>query len=191
MTIAKVNKKLVIDVPTIKTAASVYRAIYHPLRLQMIELIHKAGKTHVTPLIKKLKLEQSLVSAQLKILRDSRVVTVERQGQRILYSVNHSRLNQIGAATKKLVLYKLSSNAEHPRKSMLAHSSGSKMLLTPAELKVVRLVCKQNTTDEIAEKMKLSKRTVDDYRAQILKKFKARNSVGILAYAVRHGLFKL
>ena len=70
-------------------------------------------------------------------------------------------------------------------------SSNKASLFTPLELKVIQLVCKQKTSDEIGKELGRSKRTIEDYRASILKKMKAKNSVGILIYAVKNGLFKI
>jgi DNA-binding CsgD family transcriptional regulator len=52
-------------------------------------------------------------------------------------------------------------------------------------------VCQQYTSEEIADELGLSKRTVEGYRANILEKMKAKNSVGILIYAVKNGLYKI
>lgn len=184
--------RLIINVAAIKKGASVYRALYHPLRQKMMETIHKAGRLNVTPIIKKFKLEQSLISAQLKILRDANVLTTEREGKQIFYSVNYYQLNRISELTGKLI----SGQPFLHKKTMSIPMAKSKVprkpiLFTPTELKVIRLVCEQNTSDEIGKELGLSKRTIEDYRASVLKKMKVRNSVGILIYAVKNGLFKI
>jgi DNA-binding CsgD family transcriptional regulator len=63
--------------------------------------------------------------------------------------------------------------------------------LIPSELRVVRLVCMQYTSQEIAEKLQLTLRTVEAYRASILKKIKAKNTAGIVIYALKNGLYKI
>lgn len=179
-----------IDTPAIKKAASVYRAIYHPLRLQIIELIHKAGTINVTPIIKKFKLEQSLISAHLKILRDAGFLETRREGQQIFYAVNHKQINNLLQLTGKLLSMPPSDkrvDTKIPERKIKPSTSK----FTPAEEKVIRLVCQQYTSEEMAKELGLSKRTVEGYRANILEKMKAKNSVGILIYAVKNGLFKL
>lgn len=189
-TIASSQSPFVIDTAAITQAASVYRAIYHPLRLQILELVHKAGEINVTPIIKKLKIEQSLTSAHLKILRDAEFLKTRREGQQIFYTVNYKQLEHLSELTGKLLLIPPSENdvdGQLPSRKDKAPSNK----FTPAEQKVIRLVCQQYTSEEMAEELGLSKRTVEGYRANILEKMKAKNSVGILIYAVKNGLFKL
>jgi DNA-binding transcriptional ArsR family regulator/DNA-binding CsgD family transcriptional regulator len=186
---APTESQLVIDTPAIKKAASVYRAIYHPLRLQIMELIHKAGTINVTPIIKKFKLEQSLISAHLKILRDAELLDTRREGQQIFYSVNSKNLNRLSQLTDQLLSV---SQSEKRTDSSIPHRKSKPFSkFTPAEQKVIRLVCQQYTNEEMAQELGLSKRTVEGYRANILEKMKAKNSVGILIYAVKNGLFKI
>jgi DNA-binding transcriptional ArsR family regulator/DNA-binding CsgD family transcriptional regulator len=189
-TIASAQTQFVIDTTAIKKAASIYRAIYHPLRLQIIELIHKTGTINVTPIIRKFKLEQSLISAHLKILRDAKLLDTRREGQQIFYTVNYQQLNHLSELTGKLLITPPSQkNSDSKLPVKKAKNSSGKF--TPAEQKVIRLVCQQYTSEEMAEELGLSKRTVEGYRANILEKMKAKNSVGILIYAVKNGLFKL
>jgi len=192
-TIASSQSQFAIDTTAIKKGASIYRAIYHPLRLQIVELIHKAGEINVTPIIRKLKLEQSLISAHLKILRDAKMLVTRREGQQIFYSVDYKQLKHLSELTVKLLQVPPSQNGGDTkltdRKARSASISSSKF--TPAEQRVIRLVCQQYTSEEIADELGLSKRTVEGYRANILEKMKAKNSVGILIYAVKNGLYKI
>ncbi|HRN37510.1 MAG TPA: response regulator transcription factor [Flavobacteriales bacterium] len=61
--------------------------------------------------------------------------------------------------------------------------------LTERELEVVRLICQELTTTEIAGRLILSPRTVEGYRNNILQKTGARNSAGIAVYAMSKGLY--
>lgn len=60
--------------------------------------------------------------------------------------------------------------------------------LTPREIDVIQLICKEKTNQEIAAELCLSVRTVDGHREMILQKTGARNTAGIVMYAVRHNL---
>jgi DNA-binding CsgD family transcriptional regulator len=64
-----------------------------------------------------------------------------------------------------------------------------KIHLTTQEVTIVRLICKQFTAKEIADKMGLSYRTVEGYRLEIQKKIGAKNLVGISLYAVKYKLY--
>lgn len=61
-------------------------------------------------------------------------------------------------------------------------------LLTEQEKKIIRFLCREYTTKEIADEMKLSVRTVEGYRLKIMSKIGARSHAGIILYAVRCGM---
>ncbi|MCY7329077.1 MAG: response regulator transcription factor [Saprospiraceae bacterium] len=60
--------------------------------------------------------------------------------------------------------------------------------LTAREKEVLTLICRERTTPEIAGQLFLSVRTVDGHRNNLLEKTGARNTVGLVLYAIRHGL---
>jgi DNA-binding NarL/FixJ family response regulator len=59
------------------------------------------------------------------------------------------------------------------------------------EISVIRLICEEYTTKEIASKLGLSHRTIDSYRDTIQQKTNSKNMVGIALYAVKKGIYKL
>ncbi len=61
-------------------------------------------------------------------------------------------------------------------------------LLTARELEVVKLVAEGHTSDEIAELLVISRRTVDRHRENILEKLELRDRVDVTRYAIRRGL---
>ncbi len=61
--------------------------------------------------------------------------------------------------------------------------------LSERELDVLRGICKELTTAEIAEKMFVSPRTVDFHRNNLLLKTGARNAAGLVVYAMTHGIY--
>ncbi len=60
--------------------------------------------------------------------------------------------------------------------------------LTPRELDVVKLIAEGYTSDEIAEALLISNKTVDRHRANVLEKLGMRNRVELTRYAIRRGL---
>jgi DNA-binding NarL/FixJ family response regulator len=60
--------------------------------------------------------------------------------------------------------------------------------LTEREKNVLRLVSKELSTSEIAEKMNISHHTVESYRKKLLRKLNVKNSVGLAIYAVKYNL---
>jgi DNA-binding NarL/FixJ family response regulator len=63
-------------------------------------------------------------------------------------------------------------------------------LLTEREIEIIKLICEQLTSKEIASALGLSQRTVDTYRDVIQRKTKSKNMAGIVLYAVKYGLYK-
>lgn len=183
----------VIDARAMQKAAAIYRAINHSLRLQIIGIIHKAGVINVTPIIQQLKLEQSLISAHLKILRDAKIVKTEKKGKSVYYSINYQEVNRISILAEKLIPYKTHTSdfLQNADRKLILKTKEDTVSFTPTELKVIQLVCEQNTTEEIAKNLGIGRRTVEEHRSNIIKKMKVRNSVGILFFAIKNGLFKI
>lgn len=61
--------------------------------------------------------------------------------------------------------------------------------LSERELEVLRAICQEMTTTEIAGKLFLSPRTVEFHRNNILLKTGARNAAGLVVYAMTKGLY--
>ena len=59
--------------------------------------------------------------------------------------------------------------------------------LTKREKQILTLVVDGLTSKDMAKKLNLSSRTVDHHRSNLLKKFKMKNSVDLVNYAVRNG----
>jgi DNA-binding NarL/FixJ family response regulator len=60
--------------------------------------------------------------------------------------------------------------------------------LTPRELEVLKLVAEGHTSDQIAEMLVISRKTVDRHRANMLEKLGMRDRVDLTRYAIRRGL---
>jgi DNA-binding NarL/FixJ family response regulator len=68
---------------------------------------------------------------------------------------------------------------------------GSELLkdpLSPRELEVVKLIAEAYTSDQIAQALSISRRTVDRHRENILAKLGMRDRVELTRYAIRRGL---
>jgi DNA-binding NarL/FixJ family response regulator len=60
--------------------------------------------------------------------------------------------------------------------------------LSPRELEVVKLIAEGLTSEQIADQLFISKKTVDRHRANVLEKLGMRNRVELTRYAIRRGL---
>lgn len=63
--------------------------------------------------------------------------------------------------------------------------------LTENEITFLQLSCTEMTYKEIAEKMKISPRTVDGYRDHLLKKLNVQSRIGLVIFAIKYGVYKL
>jgi DNA-binding transcriptional ArsR family regulator len=97
------SEPLKIDLLNIKKAAMVLRAVNHKLRQQILKQIDESGKITVTELYVKLRLEQSVASQHLAILRKAGFVKTNRDGKFIYYSVNTQRLKELNKIVEELV----------------------------------------------------------------------------------------
>ena len=59
--------------------------------------------------------------------------------------------------------------------------------LSPREIEVLQLLCKQYTTKEIGEMLNISEHTVKGHREKIKTKAQCKNMVGMVEYAIKHG----
>jgi len=63
--------------------------------------------------------------------------------------------------------------------------------LSEREKDVVKLICQEFTNNEIGEKLFISPRTVESHRQRILEKIGAKNTVGIVIYAIINNIYSL
>jgi len=58
--------------------------------------------------------------------------------------------------------------------------------LSVREIDVLKLICEEHTNQIIGDKLFISKRTVEGHRQRILEKIGAKNTVGLVVYAIVH-----
>ncbi|MBQ5691183.1 MAG: response regulator transcription factor, partial [Alistipes sp.] len=63
--------------------------------------------------------------------------------------------------------------------------------LSEREIDVLLEICRGLSTQEIADKLFLSKRTVDSHRANILEKTGSKNTASLVVYAIKHNLVEV
>lgn len=78
----------------LETAIEILRALNHPLRLKILKFIHNKKRSNVNSIYRTLKLEQSVTSQHLSILRDTNLVIDKREGKNIYYSIDYDMLSK-------------------------------------------------------------------------------------------------
>lgn len=96
------KEQIKLDYSILRKAVLTLRAINHPLRKQMITLLEENNQLTVTDIFIKLRLEQSVVSQHLAILRKAGVLNTIRDGKFIHYSLNKERLEEISQLITEL-----------------------------------------------------------------------------------------
>jgi len=69
--------------------------------------------------------------------------------------------------------------------------TGDTAIFSEREREIIRLICEEKTTREIAEMLFMGSRTVEGYRIKILEKMKVHSVAGIVIYAIKHQIYKL
>lgn len=94
---------LKINYHNLKKAALVLRALNHKLRQQILTLVETEKKITVTEIYVRMRLEQSVASQHLAILRRAGIVSTQRDGKFIYYTVNYKRIDEITSLVDDLV----------------------------------------------------------------------------------------
>jgi len=84
-----------LDLLQLKKTAILIRAINHKLRQEILQWIDEKGRVTVTELYIQLRLEQSVASQHLAVLRKAGFVKTTREGKFIYYSVNIERMRAV------------------------------------------------------------------------------------------------
>ncbi len=79
----------------LENSTETLRAIAHPIRIAIIDLLYNNGEMTVTSIYEQLKIEQAIASHHLRILKSKDVVNVERDGKNSLYSLSKEEYYEI------------------------------------------------------------------------------------------------
>jgi DNA-binding NarL/FixJ family response regulator len=71
------------------------------------------------------------------------------------------------------------------------HNSQQNVELNDREIEVLKLVCQECSNQEIADKIFLSVRTVEGYRARLFEKTGSKNLVGLVIFAIKRGIISV
>lgn len=71
----------------LEDATETLRAIAHPIRLAIVDLLSKQGQLSVSEIHQNLNIQQAVASHHLRILKNKNVVELTRDGKNSLYSL--------------------------------------------------------------------------------------------------------
>lgn len=72
--------------------------------------------------------------------------------------------------------------------AMFENKKAEEISLTEREKEVLKLIAEENTTLEIADKLFLSKHTIESYRKNLISKLQVKNLAGLTKHAIKMGL---
>lgn len=77
-----------IDMETLELVTPIIRNVAHPLRLRILDYLDQAGEArNVTDITEAAGASQAMVSQQLRILKDTGVLTAKREGSYMFYGL--------------------------------------------------------------------------------------------------------
>lgn len=149
----------------------------------------------------------------LEMLPDMKVITLSMFGDNAYYSdmmssgakgflLKDSEFNEVVEAVETVSAggtYFSASLLESLSHSMRSRSVTSNVSsdiaeddrLSDREVEVLVAICQGLSTQEIADKLFISKRTVDKHRANILEKSGCKNTASLVVYAIRNGFVEI
>ncbi len=140
-------------------------------------------------LIRKAKTIRPAMKSALLSMHDEPAIVREaiRQG------VNGYLLKNIQQAELKEAIRKIYSgliyvSAEITTQLLQPNANQNESALTDRELEVLKLITKENSNKQIAEKMHISERTVETHRKNIFRKTGTTSLVGLVKYAYANNL---
>jgi DNA-binding transcriptional ArsR family regulator len=92
---AKTMKIKDLDASQLDRAASMLKAIAHPMRIAILSHLEDGKKLTVTQIHNLLNIEQSTTSHHLGILKDKGVLASQREGKNTFYFLKHDSLRNI------------------------------------------------------------------------------------------------
>ena len=89
------KKKTTLDLQKLEMAANKLRAMAHPMRIAIIDLLSENKKLTVTEIYERLSIEQASASHHLNILKNKGLLDSKRDGKMILYSLKTTALTNV------------------------------------------------------------------------------------------------
>lgn len=87
----------------LENSAETLRAIAHPYRIAIIDLLNTHGQLSVTDIYTKLDIEQAIASHHLRIMKSHNVVVVKRDGKNSLYALSDKEFYEIVRSLTKVI----------------------------------------------------------------------------------------
>lgn len=84
-----------LDIAKLDKVAEILKAVAHPIRIKVIELLGYSQELTVSEIYETLGTEQSLTSHHLTKMKDKGVLNCRRDGKNIYYSLADSKITNV------------------------------------------------------------------------------------------------
>lgn len=91
---------LLIEPAKLISAGEIFKVVSHPLRLKILAIINEKQEVNVNVIYNTLKIEQSITSQHLKMMRGIDLVQTRRDGKKIYYKINAACFSKINKAVE-------------------------------------------------------------------------------------------
>lgn len=91
-----------LDMSFLEHATETLRAVAHPLRLAIIDMLYEQKEMSVTEIHEQLDIEQAVASHHLRIMKDRNVVQVKRDGKSSYYSLASEEFYTVYEVMRKI-----------------------------------------------------------------------------------------
>ncbi|HOG20714.1 MAG TPA: metalloregulator ArsR/SmtB family transcription factor [Salinivirgaceae bacterium] len=89
------TEKIPLNLELLERSSNMLKALAHPLRIEIVDLLQDNKKLTVGQIQKHLNITQSATSHHLGILKYNGIVTSQRDGKKMYYELKHQRLSQV------------------------------------------------------------------------------------------------
>ncbi|HHB51813.1 MAG TPA: ArsR family transcriptional regulator [Saprospiraceae bacterium] len=83
------------NISFLEEATETLRAIAHPIRIAIIDMLAKSNQLSVSEIHEQLNIEQAVASHHLRILKGKKIVSVSREGKNSFYKLTNRDYNSI------------------------------------------------------------------------------------------------
>lgn len=84
----------------LQMSSNIVKALAHPLRLKILEYIDNKGSINVNKIYTALKIEQSITSQHLRVLRMAGIVHSDKEGKYVHYTIDYPTIEKTVKALK-------------------------------------------------------------------------------------------
>jgi DNA-binding transcriptional ArsR family regulator len=91
----KVSRVLHIDPERLQERAEMLKAMAHPMRIGIIEMLYEHTELTVTKIHENLGIEQAVASNHLSILKSRDILKCRREGKKMFYSLKEESVHNV------------------------------------------------------------------------------------------------